>query len=64
MIKNKTKFETILDDISILHLLGVQIILVVGVREILNEKLSENGVVPAFVDGMRITGRLNPFIIK
>ena len=49
VIKDKEKFEAVLDDISILHLLGVQLILVAGVRELLDEKLKKNGLKQAYV---------------
>jgi len=55
VIKDKEKFEAVLDDISILHLLGVQLILVAGVRELLDEKLKKNGLKPLYEGGMRVT---------
>ena len=54
-ITNKENFDAILDDVSILHLLGVQLILVVGVREQLDEKIAAAGLIPQYHDGMRIT---------
>ena len=55
VIKDKEKFEAILDDISIVHLLGVQLILVAGVRELLDDKLLKNGLKPVYEGGMRVT---------
>jgi len=54
-IGNKPVFEALLDDISILHLLGVQLCLVVGVRAQLNAKLIAAGREPVFHTGIRVT---------
>lgn len=54
-MQNREDYEAVLDDISILHLLGVQLVLVAGVRVELDEKLLEAGRTPNYHDGMRIT---------
>jgi acetylglutamate kinase len=54
-MQNKDDYEAVLDDISILHLLGVQLVLVAGVRLELDNKLLESGRTPKYHDGMRIT---------
>ena len=50
-------FDAVIDDISILHLLGVQLVLVAGVRKQLDDKMREKGNNPQshYHDGMRVT---------
>ena len=55
VMQNRENFESVLDDISILHLLGVRLVLVAGVRLELDNKLLEAGKIPYYHDGMRIT---------
>ena len=57
-LANKDYLDAVLDDISILHLLGVQICLVVGVREQLNKKLTDSENKPIYYDGIRVTDEL------
>lgn len=54
-MQNREDYEAVLDDISILHLLGVKLVLVAGVRLELDNKLHEAGKIPYYHDGMRIT---------
>ena len=54
-MQNREDYDDVLDDISILHLLGVKLILVAGVRVELDNKLLEAGKIPYYHDGMRIT---------
>jgi len=54
-LQHRNTFEYISDDISIMHLLGVQIVLVVGVRDQLDVKLQQQGTQLAYHNGMRIT---------
>jgi hypothetical protein len=55
-VAKKDGFDAVLDDLSILHLLGVQLVLVIGVRSQLNAKLTAAGRTPEFgPNGMRIT---------
>ena len=52
---SKEEFEAVIDDISILHLLGVQLVLVAGVRRQLDDKIAAAGCQPQYHDGMRVT---------
>eukprot|EP01041_Mallomonas_annulata_P009200 gene9200-19071_t len=55
ILKNKESLDAITDDISLLHLLGVSIILVIGVKELLDERvLASHGTI-SYHDGVRIT---------
>jgi amino-acid N-acetyltransferase len=54
-LSNKVDFDAVMDDISILHLLGVQLVLVVGVRVQVDEKLRAAGRSPIYHEGMRVT---------
>lgn len=54
-LTEREDFDAIIDDLSILHLLGVQLVLVAGVRRQLDDKLQANGRVPQYHDGMRVT---------
>ena len=54
-LQHRNTFEYISDDISIMHLLGVQIVLVVGVRDQLDVKLQQQGTQLTYHNGMRIT---------
>lgn len=55
-VADKDNFDAVLDDLSILHLLGVQLVLVIGVRSQLNAKLAAAGRTPEFgPNGMRVT---------
>lgn len=54
-LSEREDFDAVLDDLSILHLLGVQLVLVAGVRKQLDDKLLEAGRTPFYYDGMRIT---------
>jgi amino-acid N-acetyltransferase len=53
--QNRAAFDSIMDDISILHLLGVQIVLVAGVRSQLDERLKSAGLTTTFHNSMRVT---------
>ena len=55
VIQNKPIFDAIMDDISILHLLGVQLVLIAGVRNQMDERLIASGHNPIYHQGMRIT---------
>ena len=54
-LQDKERFDAVMDDISILHLLGVQLVLVVGVRNQVDEKLAAAGRSPVYHEGMRVT---------
>jgi amino-acid N-acetyltransferase len=53
IMKNKEYFDAVMDDITILKLLGVQLVLVVGVREQVDERITQTGEVPIYHNGMR-----------
>lgn len=55
VFNNRKLFDAIIDDISILHLLGVFIVIVAGVRAQLDEKIIKSGAQPTYHDGVRIT---------
>lgn len=55
VLHNRVVFDAIMDDISIMHLLGVQVVIVVGVRDQLDLKVQQAGAVPVYHNGMRIT---------
>jgi acetylglutamate kinase len=54
-LNHREEFDAIIDDLSILHLLGVQLVLVAGVRKQLDDKLMAAGKTPQYHDGMRIS---------
>ena len=43
IFQNKSVFDDIMDDISILQLLGIKLVLVIGVRDQLDERIKEIG---------------------
>lgn len=55
VLQNRNVFDAISDDISIMHLLGLQLVLVVGVRDQLDTKLQQAGQQAVFFNNMRIT---------
>jgi amino-acid N-acetyltransferase len=55
VFKHRIIFDSVIDDISILHLLGVNIVIVAGVRQQLDEKLHSAGVHPTYNNGIRIS---------
>jgi amino-acid N-acetyltransferase len=62
---NKKRFDAIVDDISILHLLGVHIVIVAGVRDdLLDEKLIDSGCTLKSYNGIRITDEKTLHLLK
>lgn len=55
LFDNRELFDKLFDDISILHLLGIQIVLVVGVRKQLDKRIIESDGIPLFHNGVRIS---------
>lgn len=53
IINNKEYFDAVMDDITILKLLGVRLVLVVGVREQVDVRILESGETPIYHNGMR-----------
>ncbi|KAJ1432259.1 Aspartate/glutamate/uridylate kinase [Ochromonadaceae sp. CCMP2298] len=64
LLKNRHSFDSIMDDLSILHLLGIKLVLVVGVRDQLDGRLRENGADAVYCQGMRITDELALKLLK
>ncbi|KXZ50954.1 hypothetical protein GPECTOR_14g2 [Gonium pectorale] len=54
---NRSLLQSIMADIALLHGLGVQVILVVGAQQQIDDMLTERGSVPQYVGGYRITSR-------
>lgn len=55
VLRCKKVFDGIMDDIAILHLLGVKLVLIIGVRSQIDERIIASGDVPRYHGGMRIT---------
>ena len=55
VLNNKNIFDRVIDDIAILHLLGVKLVLVIGVRDRMDAKMISVGEKPVYRQGMRIT---------
>jgi amino-acid N-acetyltransferase len=64
LFKDKKLFDAIVDDISILHLLGVYIIIVAGVRNQLDEKIIGSGSALKYYNGIRITDESTLHFLK
>eukprot|EP00597_Dinobryon_sp_UTEXLB2267_P009551 CAMPEP_0170084782 /NCGR_PEP_ID=MMETSP0019_2-20121128/19868_1 /TAXON_ID=98059 /ORGANISM="Dinobryon sp., Strain UTEXLB2267" /LENGTH=599 /DNA_ID=CAMNT_0010300993 /DNA_START=34 /DNA_END=1833 /DNA_ORIENTATION=- len=64
VLKNKDCFVAMMDDISILHLLGIKLVLVIGVRDQLDERILKSGGSPAYHNGMRVTDESMLQILK
>lgn len=63
--ENKDLFDLVMDDISLLHLLGVQIVLVAGVRELLDQRIRQaTNMSVAYHNGMRVTDDRTMHILK
>ena len=52
---NETLKKQVMEDITLLHLIGVRTVLVHGGGPEINEMMSKLGKVPEFVDGLRVT---------
>ena len=64
IISDQAKLDELMDDVSMLHLLGVRIVLVMGVRQLLHEKLRAAGKQPTYKQGLRITDRETLELLK
>ena len=64
VIMDKDRFEGIMDDISILHLLGVQLILIAGVRAQIDLCTSSMGQTPEYKSGIRVTDEIGLRCLK
>ena len=62
---NREIFDSIMDDIAILHLLGIQLVLVAGVKDNLDSRiLHDTNMTLIYHDGMRITDDLTLTLLK
>ncbi len=52
---DKTQFMSIVNDLALLHSLGIRLVLVHGARPQIEERLREAGLQPRYVNGLRIT---------
>lgn len=57
-------FERLVQDIALLHSLGIRIIIVHGARPQIDERLSLRGIQGQFVDGLRITNKATLECVK
>jgi acetylglutamate kinase len=63
--QNRETFDAIMDDISILHLLGIQLVLVAGVRDLVDQRIvSETQTSIVYHDGMRVTDEITMHYLK
>lgn len=63
-LSDNEAFEGVMDDIAILHLLGIKLVLVVGVRGRLDKRLLDAGIAPSYSNGMRITDQFALQLLK
>jgi len=63
-LSDNEAFEGVMDDIAILHLLGIKLVLVVGVRGRLDKRLLDAGIVPSYSHGMRVTDQYALQLLK
>ncbi|MGL4613472.1 MAG: amino-acid N-acetyltransferase [Shewanella sp.] len=58
------QFRAILNDVALLHSLGIKVVLVYGVRPQIDAALAANGIEPAYHGGVRITDEDSLKVIK
>ncbi|KAK9810524.1 hypothetical protein WJX72_012135 [[Myrmecia] bisecta] len=58
VVEDKTALHPLLEDIALLHGLGVQLVVVLGARPQINEALREQGAEPRYELGSRVTDAL------
>eukprot|EP00747_Dinoflagellata_sp_TGD_P052763 gnl/TRDRNA2_/TRDRNA2_148084_c1_seq1.p1 gnl/TRDRNA2_/TRDRNA2_148084_c1~~gnl/TRDRNA2_/TRDRNA2_148084_c1_seq1.p1 ORF type:complete len:564 (-),score=55.94 gnl/TRDRNA2_/TRDRNA2_148084_c1_seq1:53-1534(-) len=49
------QFDAVMDDLALLHLMGIRLIVVLGVTEAINDRLRENDMRAVYVNSTRIT---------
>lgn len=64
VLADRKTFDEIFEDISILHLLGVRIVVIGGVKSVLDEKLFKMGKTPSYHRGVRITDEATMSVLK
>ena len=57
-------FRAILNDVALLHSLGIKVVLVYGARPQIDAALAVNGIEPAYHEGVRITDEDSLKVIK
>jgi len=60
----QNQFRGILNDVALLHSLGIKVVLVYGARPQIDAALAANGIEPAYHDGVRITDEDSLKVIK
>jgi amino-acid N-acetyltransferase len=60
----QNQFRAILNDVALLHSLGIKVVLVYGARPQIDAALAANGIAPAYHDGVRITDEDSLKVIK
>ncbi|BCV47697.1 amino-acid acetyltransferase [Shewanella algae] len=58
------KFRSIINDVALLHSLGIKVVLVYGARPQIDEALANNQIEPAYHQGVRITDEATLKVIK
>ena len=61
---DKTQFMNIVNDLALLHSLGIRLVLVHGARPQIEERLREAGLQPRYVNGLRITDSKTLICVK
>ena len=60
----QNQFRAILNDVALLHSLGIKVVLVYGARPQIDAALAANGIEPAYHEGVRITDEDSLKVIK
>ncbi|ABI40658.1 N-acetylglutamate synthase [Shewanella sp. MR-4] len=60
----QNQFRGILNDVALLHSLGIKVVLVYGARPQIDSALAANGIEPAYHEGVRITDEDSLKVIK
>ncbi|MCH1931950.1 amino-acid N-acetyltransferase [Shewanella sp. A25] len=60
----QNQFRSILNDVALLHSLGIKVVLVYGARPQIDAALAANGIEPAYHEGVRITDEDSLKVIK
>ncbi|MGI2166143.1 amino-acid N-acetyltransferase [Shewanella oncorhynchi] len=60
----QNQFRAILNDVALLHSLGIKVVLVYGARPQIDAALAVNGIEPAYHEGVRITDEDSLKVIK
>lgn len=55
VLGDQDNFESVMEDIAVLSLLGLKLVIIAGIREQPNSRISEAGGKPMFQNGLRVT---------